>query len=164
VNAAEIGDLLGFAALYDNRKASDPDVMAWLKAIGDLPYADCEAAIAAHYGDSTERVMPGHIRTRVKAVRAERLARTPLAPPAPSLTEQPSLYREALRRQVQRLADGFAVPAAIKGAPGDGEPPAEYVAARKAPPDAEPPKPDPQAIAREQVAESRKERREGWPS
>ena len=40
MNATEMGQLLAFAALYDNRKVGDPDIVAWLEAIGDLPYAD----------------------------------------------------------------------------------------------------------------------------
>lgn len=154
MNATEAGALLAFAALYDNRKVSDPDVMAWLKAIGDLPYADCEAAVAAHYGQSTERIMPGHIRTRVRAARAERLARTPLPPPAPELAGDPKRYQRAVADGVRRIADGLDARKAI-GAPLPGEPPAEWQERKEA----ITPKPlSKQEIALRQVEQSRRER------
>jgi hypothetical protein len=157
VNATETGELLAFAALYDNRKVGDPDIVAWLEAIGDLPYPDARSAVAAHYGDSTERIMPGHVRTRVKAMRRERLERDPVAPPPAELTDDPGKYREALRAGVRRISDGFSVRRAIGRAPS-GPPPPAAAEARKALGAALPP-PDrtlpPQEIARRQAAESR---------
>ena len=58
MNAAEAGKLLALMALYDNRKAGTADVVAWLKVIGDLQYADCESATLAHYQETRERIMP----------------------------------------------------------------------------------------------------------
>ncbi|MGO9079298.1 MAG: hypothetical protein ACLQDY_09690 [Streptosporangiaceae bacterium] len=162
MNASEIGDLLAFAALYDNRKAADPDIMAWLRAIGDLPYADSEAAVAAHYGTTTERLMPGHVRTRVKAMRAERLARTPLPPPPPEVADQPGRYQRIILANVERIADGMSVQRAIgAGKPLEGDPPAEWQQARAAlkPPESE--AKDPRQIAAEQAAEARRQREEG---
>ena len=124
MNAAEIGNLLAFAALYDNRKAADPDVFAWLKAIGDLPYTDAENAVAAHYGESTERIMPGHVRQRVNATRRERLARTPLPPPPPELADDPSAYKAAIQASVQRIANGWSLLRAIDGGKRKDDPPA----------------------------------------
>ena len=165
MNAAEIGDLLGFAALYDNRKAADPDVMAWLKAIGDLPYADAEAAVAAHYGETTERIMPGHIRTRVKAMRRERLERTPLPPPGAEAADQPGRYKRVVQANIERIADGFDLnrTAIGGGKPLEGDPPAEWQEAKAA---ITPPVPvvDPREVAREQAAESRRLRNEGEAS
>lgn len=157
MNATEAGQLLAFAALYDNRKVSDPDVMAWLKAIGDLPFEDAQAAVAGHYGESTERIMPGHIRTRVKAIRAERLARTPLPAPPAEVADQPGRYKEIVRANVQRIADGMDVRKAITG-PLPGDPPREWQEARAALVKPEAPAVDPRQKAREQVEETRRER------
>ena len=165
MNAIEAGKLLAFAALYDNRIASDPDVMAWLKAIGDLPYDDSETAIAGHYGETTERIMPGHVRTRVKAIRADRVARSiPPAPPA-ELTDEPGRYQRIVQANIARIADGMDVRKALGGGrPLEGEPPAEWQRAREALKGPDGPVRDLQQIAREQVEELRRAREEGGES
>jgi len=111
----EAGKLLGFAALYDNRRVEVPDVMAWHRVIGDLPYIDAEQAIADHYRDSRERVMPSDIRERVKAIRSERLRLNPVPPPPAELLDDPPAYRKWLRETAQRFADGPAQHRAIGG-------------------------------------------------
>jgi hypothetical protein len=152
-----MGQLLAFAALYDNRKVGDPDVIAWLEAIGDLPYADARTAVAGHYGsETTERIMPGHIRTRVKAMRRERIERFPIAAPAPELTDHPAEYRQALRGNLKRVADGFSISRAVGELPSATPPPVAEV--RKALGPAIPPAErnlPPEEIARRQAAESR---------
>jgi len=131
MNAAECSALLAVMALYDNRKVADPDVVAWLKVIGDLPYADCERAVFAHYGsESTERIMPGHVRQRVRAMRSERLAREIMPAPPAGLTDNPGAYRAALRRRISEIADGMDIRLAI-GGPLPGEPPPAWSEARK---------------------------------
>lgn len=132
MNAEEMGDLLAFAALYDNRKASDPDVVAWLKAIGDLPYADAEAAVAAHYGQSTERIMPGHVRQLVKAMRRDRIERGIVPVVAPELAGDPGRFRAELRAGIRQLADGMTRHLAIAAPVREGPPPEEFTEARKA--------------------------------
>lgn len=162
MNAAETGQLLAFAALYDNRKVGDPDVVAWLKAIGDLPYADAEAAVAAHYGESTDRIMPGHVRTRVKAMRRDRLERAIVPAPAAGLADNPRNHLAVLRDGIRQLADGKQVRLAIAAPVREGPPPAEFTEARKAlGPALEMRDPGPlglQERARQQAAESRAER------
>ena len=160
MNVEEAGKLLALAALYDNRKVGVPDVMAWHRAIGDLPYADAEAAVVEHYGsDSTERLMPGHIRRRVKAMRADRLARTPLPAPPAEVADEPGRYKRVIAANVERIADGLSVQRAIgAGAPLPGDPPAEWQQARESLKPPEPDKPDPQEIALEQVKEARAKR------
>lgn len=162
MDAIEIGDLLAFAAIYDNRKAADPDVLAWLKAIGDLPYADAEDAVAAHYGETTERIMPGHVRARVKAMRRERLERAPLPPPSGELADQSGRYQKILQARIKQIADGKDLRNAIAAGPREGDPPAEWQARKAAV--TPPPPPDPQAIARAQAAESRRRREESEAS
>jgi hypothetical protein len=161
MNATEAGQLLAFAALYDNRKVSDPDVVAWLQAIGDLPYEDARAAVAGHYGESAERIMPGHIRIRVKAMRADRLARTPLPAPPAELADDPGRYNELIRANVRRIADAKNVRRALAAGPLPGDPPQEWLDAKAAL--AKPPEPaaDPRQKAREQVEELRRAREAG---
>ena len=130
---------------------------AWHDLLGDLELADCREAVIM-VARRQPFVAPADIRAEVRRIREDRLARTQLPAPSPELAEQPGRYVQAIRAGVQRLADGFAPPPAITGAPREDGPPDEYVAARKVLPDAEPPKPDLQALAREQAAEARRER------
>jgi hypothetical protein len=158
VNGTEAGQLLAFAALYDNRKVGDADVMAWLEAIGDLPFDDAKTAVAGHYGSSTERIMPGHVRQRVKAMRADRLARTPLPSPSAELADKPGRYQLAIRAGIKRIADGFSLRKAIgTGRPLEGPPPAEWAKARAAMPPGTAPRRvlNPRQLAAQQAAESR---------
>jgi hypothetical protein len=84
------------------------------KRLGDLPYPDARSAVAAHYGsESTERIMPGHIRTRVKAMRRDRLERSPVAAPPSELADDPGRYREALKGEIGRIANGFSAMRAV---------------------------------------------------
>jgi len=156
VNATETGQLLAFAALYDNRKVGDPDIVAWLEAIGDLPYADARSAVAGHYGESTERIMPGHVRTRVKAMRRERLERDPVAAPPAELADDPGKYREALKGEIRRIADARSVQKAIGKLPSETPPHISELRKELGP--ASPPAErllPPEEIARRQAAESR---------
>ena len=160
MNVEEAGKLLALAALYDNRKVGVPDVMAWHRAIGDLPYADAEAAVVEHYGsDSTERLMPGHVRRRVKAMRADRLARTPL-PGTPGRGCRRAGPVQAGHRCERGAHRGrHEHPARHRrGAPLPGDPPAEWQQARESLKPPEPDKPDPQEVALEQVKEARAKR------
>ena len=106
MNATEASELVALMALYDNRKASDPDVVAWLKVIGDLSFADCETAIVAHYRDTRERIMPADVRQRVKEIRHLRILKTGIPAPPPELIDNPPAYREALRVATVAVADG----------------------------------------------------------
>lgn len=164
MDANEVGKLLGFMALADNRKPPEDDegrkamIAFWLGQVGDLDYADASQAVQDHYRDSREWIMPADIRRRVKAIRADRLARKPLPAPPAEVADQPGRYQQIVAANVKRIADGFAPPPAIGGAPLSGDPPAEWQQARESlkPPD--PVKPDPREIALEQVKEARAKR------
>lgn len=69
---AETAVLLGLAAARDCRKIGDADVAAWHEDLHDLDFADAKTAVSRHYRDSTDRVMPAHVRRHVRAIRAER--------------------------------------------------------------------------------------------
>lgn len=124
-------DLLAVAAAFDRRTVGEGDALAWQAAIGDLDFADSHAAVVAHYRDSTDWIMPGHVRQRVKAMRADRIGRGIPAAPPPELTDEPGRYRQAIRAEVTRIANGMDVRRAL-GGPLPGEPPVEWTEARKA--------------------------------
>lgn len=159
MNAKECGKLLAQMAAYDYRDVDAVIVGSWLQVVGDLPYDDARAAVLAHYAASSERMMPAHLRQRVRAMRADRLARAiPEAPPA-ELADQPGRYRQAIQAGIRRIADGFRPPKAITAGPLPGEPPRAWQDARaaigagttQAPDKAR----DPREIAAEQVRQSR---------
>lgn len=64
--------VLGACALYDNRTVGVADAAAWHKVIGDLDAADAIEAVTRHYADSTDRIMPAHVRRIVGEIQRER--------------------------------------------------------------------------------------------
>ena len=158
----ETVDLLTVAAAYDRRTVGEGDAIAWHAAIGDLPLDECRAAVIGHYADSTDWLMPGHVRKRVKAMRDARIARSiPAAPPA-ELADDPGRYRAELKAQIRRIADGRSMDRAIEGPPAKGEPPAEFAEGRAGFGEVleRPGSVSPQEIARRQAAEARAARAE----
>lgn len=59
-------DLLATCAAYDRRTIGKSDAVAWHAVTGDLPFADAQQAVFAHYAESREWIMPADVRTRVK--------------------------------------------------------------------------------------------------
>jgi hypothetical protein len=59
-------DLLATCAAYDRRTIGKTDAVAWHAVVGDLPFADAQQAVFAHYSESREWIMPADVRTRVK--------------------------------------------------------------------------------------------------
>lgn len=69
---AETARVLAKCAAYDQRTVGEADVMAWHENIGDLDYGDAMEAVRRHYRESTERIMPAHVRQSCRAIRNER--------------------------------------------------------------------------------------------
>lgn len=68
----EAARLLAGAAMFDYRKIEKADAQAWHFVIGDLDFEDAMEALRRHYAESTERLMPAHIRQGVRAIRDAR--------------------------------------------------------------------------------------------
>jgi hypothetical protein len=103
-----IGDVLAVAAAFDNRTVGVADNAAWFKVIGHLNQAEVEDAIIAHYAETTDRIMPAHVLTRVGKIRALRLAHAgPEAVPDADPDDVPA-YQAALREGRWRTANGAA--------------------------------------------------------
>ncbi len=89
MNPDEIMILLQVAQSYDSRNIDRLMQTAWLDAANRARW-DRDAALAAirgHYAESVERIMPGHVTARIRAVRpigfAPQYRRAlPAAPPA----------------------------------------------------------------------------------
>jgi hypothetical protein len=72
VDKSDVVLLLAFAGTYDYRKTGDADIEAWFLAVGDLDFEDAKQAVVTHYRESTDRMMPAHVRAGAKAIRDER--------------------------------------------------------------------------------------------
>ncbi len=94
--------LLAACALYDYRPVEKADGLAWHHVIGDLDFEDAMEAVRRHYAESTDRMMPAHVRQGVKAIRAERRRLEPSEARA-----LPSKFETDMNRQV-RMAAGAA--------------------------------------------------------
>ena len=121
---------------------------------------DCREAAAA-VAKRQPFVAPAEIRAEVRKIRDDRLARTPLPPPAAELADDPGRYQRAVQAGIKRIADGASLHRAIAGAPLPGEPPETWRSAREALEEPAAEKPDPRQVAREQVAAARAERERG---
>ena len=97
MNAEDTSRLLAKCASYDRRKIGEADVIAWFQVLGDLPYDDCIAAVIGHYTDTTEWLMPAHVRRRVRDIRDRRLEATEIPEPPRELAGNPPAWRAAIR-------------------------------------------------------------------
>lgn len=94
----ETGRILGLCASYDNRNTEDAATYAWFRAIGDLPFAECEQAVIDHYTEKREWIMPADVRTRVKRKQRDEADRGRI---------RELLDPDAYRREVQHADAAF---------------------------------------------------------
>lgn len=68
----EAADLLAFAGSFDGRKPKPAAVQAWrdASARGRWTFDEAVEAIAEHYANRTEFLMPGHVTEQVRARRS----------------------------------------------------------------------------------------------
>lgn len=69
---AEAARLLGLASGRDGRKPSHVAAAAWATDLADVDFTDAQEALARHFRESTDWVMPAHIRAHAKVIRDER--------------------------------------------------------------------------------------------
>lgn len=75
MNVTDTAKVLALVSAVDRRVVDEATVAAWHDVIGDLPVEDCLEAVRVHRRESTEYLVPAHVRRRVLAWRAERVAR-----------------------------------------------------------------------------------------
>lgn len=114
MNAEQAGQVLAKCASYDRRKTGDSDTIAWLQVLGDLAYDDCIAAVIAHYSETTDWIMPAHIRNRVKEIRKQRIQDADVPPPPPELLDDTAAWCAAVRAAATAVADGRDPEAAMQ--------------------------------------------------
>lgn len=80
---AEVAKVLVKASAYDLRTVGETDVIAWHEALADIDFAEALIAVTVHFKDSTDRLMPAHIRRIVTARNPPKLGiGAPEIPPA----------------------------------------------------------------------------------
>lgn len=99
-------DLLTAAAAFDRRTVGEADAAAWHAAVGDLRFEDCQQAVIAHYRETSDWLMPAHVRQRVLEIRHRRLQDTETPPPPAELIDNPRAYQKALHAARVAIADG----------------------------------------------------------
>lgn len=116
----EVAALLKQIAARDNRRTGPETIAAWLEDLDGLDFDDCREAVRRHFRESTDWLMPAHIRRHVGAIREERFANDGLAvyqalKAADPVTEED--YRIALKSIRQRVGGGqvFGFPAVEAG-------------------------------------------------
>lgn len=67
----DAGLLLRYIASRDGRKVDDAIAAAWFDDLGDIGYEDARAAVGEHYRTSEDKIMPAHIRYRVRATKLQ---------------------------------------------------------------------------------------------
>ena len=70
---SQTAELLAMCSAFDRRTVGNMDITAWHRVLGDVDATDAQQAVADHYADSREWIMPADIRRRVKALRAARI-------------------------------------------------------------------------------------------
>ena len=81
----EIVDLLTLCTAYDQRTVGHGDKAAWHAALFKLDPDEAQAAVIAHYQDSTQRIMPADIYRRCRPQAIRRLTSVP----APAVSDGP---------------------------------------------------------------------------
>lgn len=66
---SQVAELLAMASAFDRRTVGDADVMAWHLVLRDIDHQDAQKALAAHYSETRDWVMPADIRQRVRTAR-----------------------------------------------------------------------------------------------
>ena len=118
-------DVLTTAASFDRRRVDKPDIQAWQAAFlarGITSRSDSIRAVAEHYADSTDWLMPAHVIDRVKAMRATRVRGLDDSDFTPDIGrvdggEDARAYLNTLRARRTLVMDGVPLEEAIARVP-----------------------------------------------
>lgn len=103
MNQTEVATVLIKVTAFDLRTVGEADVLAWHEVLADVDLPDALAAVTRHYRDSTDRIMPAHVRKLARAVKDDR-ARLEARHP---VRELPGKFEDDAERDA-RLAAGMA--------------------------------------------------------
>lgn len=119
MNRSETALLLGAMAARDQRTIGETDVLAWHEDLSDLPFEDCRAAVSRHFRESTDRLMPAHIRRQVRIIRDERRASEAVKALPPGRFEDDPDRTERISRGADKIRALLAEMAAKRSIPDD---------------------------------------------
>lgn len=122
MNRSQIALLLTAIAGRDQRTIGDADVLAWHQDVGDLAYDDALAAVTRHFRESTDRIMPAHIRRIVRIIHDEQRAHTAVAALPPGKFDADPDRDERLARNVAKIRELLDEIAAKRSVPDPGTP------------------------------------------
>lgn len=97
--------VLALVSAVDRRVVDEATVAAWHDLIGDLPLADCLEAVRAHRRESTEYLLPAHVRARVVSVVRDRVARAGDLLPGVD-PDDVAAYQAARKQALAQVASG----------------------------------------------------------
>jgi hypothetical protein len=101
----QVVDLQLAMSRYDSRNLDDETSAFYFRQLHAVPYADALEAVHAHYGRSTERMMPAHVKALARQARAERTRQTTV--PLPSCDpDDTAAYVRQLRAGEAAIGDG----------------------------------------------------------
>ena len=106
MSPTEITALLAICASADNRKPNPEMVQFWTAALGDLDFLPCRDAVVAHYQDSTDWIMPAHIRGRVRRARAAAISHDETLELPPHDPDDTGLHARLLVQARAEAAEG----------------------------------------------------------
>jgi hypothetical protein len=74
MNYEEVGKVLAKIKVGDNRQIDDQGLVLseWFDSIGDLNFADAIAAVVLHRRESTDYLLPAHVRAGARRARDSR--------------------------------------------------------------------------------------------
>lgn len=72
MNLDEASRVLAKAAGFDRRTVGQADVLAWQEALNDIPVDDALQAVTVHYRDTTDWLMPAHVRRHAATIDRDR--------------------------------------------------------------------------------------------
>jgi len=104
VEIRETALIVGLVAKGDNRKVDKETIVWWHDLIGDLSFKDAQCAVRQFRRESTEWLMPAHVRRLVAAYRAERM--TAAGEIVPDVDPDDPTYFRRLRELRAAAADG----------------------------------------------------------
>ena len=101
MNILETGKVLGLIAVVDNRHVDAATIAAWHDLIHDLDFADACEAVRVHRRESTDYLLPAHVRAGVRRIRAARLSAVP--DPLPDVDPDDVPAYQLRRRQMRAV-------------------------------------------------------------
>ena len=125
MNGFELGKLVTYITVGDNRQVDELTLEFWADMVGHLEYADCKEAVIRHRKSSTDYLQAAHVIAGVAAIEKERRsARLHAQQQMTAIESGPAVFQRTddqqehvsnraawLRAELERLSKAKSVPA-----------------------------------------------------